>query len=419
MVLTGNCNERAKEYNKPFVSIITIVKNNEKTIGRAIESVILQSFKNFEYIIVNDGSTDATKTIIDGYKSEDNRIKPVQLDINVGRANARNIGLKAAKGYYIFFIDSDDYVPLTAILDLTAIATNDKADIVYGGIKCFDDQTGKWVQKHYTEDIINHEKHNFRLEEHLDLVNNHQIVGRLFKRNLLKKHNIKFSTERKNGEDVNFSFYTSFFAKRMTMVPHKIVYFYSIGNYLSKANESKLFDARDNLFETVVFANKYGSASIVKTMQKKAVLFSGNLERAQKVYEKQEKKMIEYIKSLIPLIEGIQKDTLKMLPPYYQTFAKLIIKRDYNKAYQNWKYFKYKQLETNNNRSNIDLVSEKITGSEFVKNEYENDENVIKYKILSQEISLLSQMLDELYHSNSWRITAPLRFIKRNLKRLK
>lgn len=90
-----------------LVSIIVPAYNAEKFIGNTIDSVLNQTYKNFELIIVNDNSKDNTIKIIKEYN--DKRIKLVESDINHGAAMSRNIGIKKASGRYITFIDADDY----------------------------------------------------------------------------------------------------------------------------------------------------------------------------------------------------------------------------------------------------------------------------------------------------------------------
>lgn len=91
-----------------IVSIIMPAYNSEKFIGFSIESVLKQTLKNWELIIINDGSTDNTKKIIEEFKKKDERIKVINLPMNKGIANARNVGIEKAKGKYISFLDSDD-----------------------------------------------------------------------------------------------------------------------------------------------------------------------------------------------------------------------------------------------------------------------------------------------------------------------
>lgn len=89
-----------------MVSIITPAHNSEKYIKQTIESVLNQTYQNWELIIIDDYSSDNTVEIAKQY--QDYRIKIISLKINVGAAEARNIGLRMAKGKYIAFLDSDD-----------------------------------------------------------------------------------------------------------------------------------------------------------------------------------------------------------------------------------------------------------------------------------------------------------------------
>jgi len=91
-----------------LVSIITPAYNAGKYISYTIDSVISQTYGNWEMLIVDDCSTDKTREIIENYKSKDDRIKLVSLSKNMGVANARNVAIQQARGNYIAFLDSDD-----------------------------------------------------------------------------------------------------------------------------------------------------------------------------------------------------------------------------------------------------------------------------------------------------------------------
>jgi len=94
----------------PFVTVVTPVYNSEKFIGKTIESVIGQSYQSWEMLVVDDGSTDKTESIVQFYMSKDTRIKYLPLGYNSGRpAIPRNYGIKHAKGEFIAFLDSDDF----------------------------------------------------------------------------------------------------------------------------------------------------------------------------------------------------------------------------------------------------------------------------------------------------------------------
>lgn len=91
-----------------LISIITPVYNSELFISETINSVLAQSYANFEHIIIDDCSDDNSVKIIQSYIAKDSRIKLLSLKTNSGAAVARNLGLKHAKGSYICFLDSDD-----------------------------------------------------------------------------------------------------------------------------------------------------------------------------------------------------------------------------------------------------------------------------------------------------------------------
>ncbi len=97
-----------KEYNTPLVSVLITVYNDEKHIGTAVESILNQSFQDFEIVVVDDGSTDNTPMVLQKYSEADNRIK-IFSQANSGTTKAANNGLSKSVGKYIARLDSDDY----------------------------------------------------------------------------------------------------------------------------------------------------------------------------------------------------------------------------------------------------------------------------------------------------------------------
>ena len=93
----------------PKISIIVPIYNVEKYLPKCIDSIINQTLENIEIILVNDGSTDSCAEIIESYANKDNRIKVIHKK-NGGQSSARNMGLDIAKGEYIGFVDSDDWL---------------------------------------------------------------------------------------------------------------------------------------------------------------------------------------------------------------------------------------------------------------------------------------------------------------------
>lgn len=114
-----------------LVSIIVPVYNVERYIKNCVRSIIRQTYKNIEIILVDDGSTDKSGEICDWFKMADNRIKVVHK-MNGGLSDARNVGLGIASGKYVTFIDSDDYFPEYAVEYLYKLLKENKANISIG-----------------------------------------------------------------------------------------------------------------------------------------------------------------------------------------------------------------------------------------------------------------------------------------------
>ena len=102
---------------KELVTIIVPVYNDERYIGRCINSLINQKYSNLDILIINDGSTDNTEKICKVLSNKDKRIRVINKK-NGGVSSARNMGIELAKGKYIFFIDSDDTIDINAISTL-------------------------------------------------------------------------------------------------------------------------------------------------------------------------------------------------------------------------------------------------------------------------------------------------------------
>ena len=118
-----------KNIDKVKISVIVPVYNVEKYLSKCLESVLNQTFKDFELIIVNDGSTDNSQGIIDKYSSIDSRVISL-LKKNGGQGSARNYGLQYANGEFITFIDSDDWVELTMFEEMYNFAIKNNSDVV-------------------------------------------------------------------------------------------------------------------------------------------------------------------------------------------------------------------------------------------------------------------------------------------------
>lgn len=137
--------------NQPVVTIALPIYNVEKYLDRCIESLVNQTYKNLEIILVDDCSPDGSAQICDEWAERDARIKVIHKKVNEGQGIARNNAIDISKGEYICFFDSDDYIESdTAISALVEAAQREQAEIVVFGLKNIDSEgavTARYVPK--------------------------------------------------------------------------------------------------------------------------------------------------------------------------------------------------------------------------------------------------------------------------------
>lgn len=163
------------------VSVIIPVYNTEKYLKKCLDSVVNQTYKNIEIIIINDGTLDNSEKIILDYQKKHSNIIYLKQK-NKGQASARNLGIKKASGDYITFIDSDDYVDLNMIGSMVSLI-NSKTDIVICDIK-----------KEYEDKTVLFKNYwNIKKESNKNYMTSHMgPVARLYKTSLFKDNKIYF-----------------------------------------------------------------------------------------------------------------------------------------------------------------------------------------------------------------------------------
>ena len=116
---------------KPIVSIIVPVYNAEKFLNRCVDSILGQEYKDFELILVDDGSRDMSGSICDAYAKTDERVVVIHKE-NSGVSDTRNQGIERAKGTYLQFVDSDDWLTPDATKLMVRAAENDYYQAKFG-----------------------------------------------------------------------------------------------------------------------------------------------------------------------------------------------------------------------------------------------------------------------------------------------
>lgn len=181
----------------PKISIIVPVYKAEKYLHRCVDSLLAQTFTDFEVLLIDDGSPDSSGKICDEYAQKDNRVRVFHKE-NGGSASARQIGLDNAHGKYVILCDSDDWVENDMLEHLYSKAENNNADIVLCDF-FLNYPDGK-------QRIVSHTKFNLSQERLIGYVLCQQINGsscnKLVKRELYEKHNISYTPGINLGEDV-------------------------------------------------------------------------------------------------------------------------------------------------------------------------------------------------------------------------
>lgn len=267
--------------SQPLVSIIVPCYNVEKYVEECVNSIISQDYKNWEGILINDGSTDNTLDLIKNIKEKDNRIRVFSQE-NLGLSATRNKGIEHSNGVFIFFLDSDDVLDSHAIQTLVSAASNN--DIV----------TGITVNSKIENKYIEKLSHLYPPKEgNVVFENNHFEVlitamesaltpvaqNRLYKKDFLNKNNIRFK-EKILHEDELWFFETMFFARNVKYIDQE-TYFYRTDNL-------------DSITKNVGDGNLYSYLEILEIIFKKYYINNtdNNIKAVSARY-------LQYLKKLI------------------------------------------------------------------------------------------------------------------------
>lgn len=175
----------------PIISVIVPVYNVEKELKRCVDSILKQTLKEIEIILVNDGSQDRSPQICNDYLEIDPRVLVIHQE-NGGLSQARNVGLLKASGEYVLFVDSDDYISSDACEKLYEYSNDGEIDIVIG--KSIRSENGNANQIFQSNDKLNQiiSGESF-LKEQLKNGTMHMMVStNLFKRDFLIEHKLFF-----------------------------------------------------------------------------------------------------------------------------------------------------------------------------------------------------------------------------------
>lgn len=214
------------------ISIIVPIYNASKYISKCIDSLINQSKKELEFILINDGSTDSTEEVIKGYN--DKRIKYFK-NKNQGIGKTRNFGIDKAIGKYIMFVDSDDYLDKDACFELYNEIENKSADLVVCDF--YTDTNGK------LEEVIIPDFKMSSLKDNKNLLLDINLApwNKIYRTKIIKDNNIRF-VENLKYEDAPFVVDVIRFSKRVVKLNKKLNYYVIHSNSETTVRDERVFD---------------------------------------------------------------------------------------------------------------------------------------------------------------------------------
>lgn len=233
-----------KELNmKPKISVIVPIYNAELYLDQCILSVLNQTFRDFELLLIDDGSTDSSIQICNKYKKIDNRIH-IFTNKNIGQGLERNFGINKACGEYISFLDSDDQYKENMLEKLYNIAIETNADMVSGSV--VDIYNGKIKEIHSLDNKVlkNSDEIKSAMADLISYENKDGYNGciavwdSIFRRDLIVNKHIQFISEREiYSEDLLY--------KLMFMANAKRIAYCNEGKYLYRINETSFTNKID------------------------------------------------------------------------------------------------------------------------------------------------------------------------------
>lgn len=225
------------------ISVIVPVYNSEDFLTESINSLLNQTFTDFEIICINDGSTDQSLRLLNNLKKRDNRIKIIDKE-NGGCGSARNVGIENAHGKYVYFFDPDDYIREDAFEKLYENAENNDSDMVFSQIAWYSEgktinlnKPGINLDKHFKNVDFNNFTFTYKDIKRYVLNSYFAPWIKLYKTDFLKVENNFHFPENIAFDDVPFHVETIIKAKRISFVPEAF-YQYRTSNVNSVSNTS-------------------------------------------------------------------------------------------------------------------------------------------------------------------------------------
>ena len=260
----------------PQVSVIVPIYNAEKFLHRCIDSILAQTYTDFELILINDGSKDNSGAICDEYAINNSCVRVFHKK-NGGVSTARNLGLDNAKGKWITFIDSDDYVDAD-FLNFYIKNIDDNSEIIIQPIKVIDHG---YVEFAGPKCLIEGNGMDIMIALKYDGGTIGYIFNKLFCSNIISKNRLRFKEDIRLREDEDFVLRYLLYVNKGRIID-KGGYNYIMPDYWNKYSDIDVFDLEIELYKTAKLISKgknnraLDNYQIELTLQLMATIFAGN-----------------------------------------------------------------------------------------------------------------------------------------------
>ena len=416
--------------NEVKISVIIPVYNTEEYLQKCLNSVINQTFKDIEIICINDGSTDKSLEILEEYSKKDDRIK-ILSQKNKGAGAARNYGLKIAKGEYISFVDSDDWIELATYERLYDIAVSKDVDMIFFKMINYNNGEDRYYHTDYYDliylkEFFTNSTYDFHdLKDYLFKIPVSP-CNKIYKRSFLENINAKFN-EGLIFEDNPFFFKNILKAKKIFLYDE---YFYirrrtenSVMHLVNK-NHFAIIQTTNQIIQ--IFKDSGLFEKFKKELLNKKITLIRNLvyDRLDENYKDDFFELVRNDFSIIKRNYNLNNDYENNLIPINQYFYlnsekttnfrefDLLNKNSYleskiNDLRQNFEANKKLLRERNSRLEKLNFNLKEKNTKLWEKNTKLNKKN----KELNDTRNKIKDELNEVYSSNSWKVTKPIRRI--------
>ncbi|WP_226645635.1 glycosyltransferase [Mesobacillus subterraneus] len=316
---------------RPEISIIVPVYNVEAFLKECIESIINQTFRNLELILINDGSSDNSGEICDRYAQTDKRIKVIHKK-NSGPSSTRNLGIKVAKGNYVGFVDSDDTIELNMYENMYKMAAKTKSEIVacgYVELNEFNGKSNKYSTPFKEKVLIEGQDIKETLERFLSknkILGYPSLCNKLYNKKFLLENKLIINENIRIAEDLCFNISAYSRAKRVCCINEAYYRYRRINSESIMNNKDGSFylhlEARRQLLNTLKLNNISRQVYLICEKYENCKTIAEYLNKIRQVFVENKKISRKTYKEIYKLLH--EADFLNALP--YFNCNHLVIK---------------------------------------------------------------------------------------------